>query len=165
MVAKTEMSLSVLQRCKTKPVLTVSFSSAQLWLQALWNGFEIGCDWCFDGISYSTVTHTTESIQGDLLILTEVVFYHSVRTEQVNKGSVSQTAPNRCVLSPKHSRIICYKIFQNFLEILSKYQWWRAKGKLDTVTYCYLHYPVCTLMNWRSINILALIQYYQLLRN
>ena len=71
MVAKTEMSLSVLQRCKTKPVLTVSFSSAQLWLQAPWNGFEIGWDWCFDEIS-------TESIQGDLSILTEAVVYHSV---------------------------------------------------------------------------------------
>ena len=64
MVAKTEMSLSVLQRCKTKPVLTVSFSSAQLWLQAPWNVFEIGWEWCLYRISYSTVTHTTESMQG-----------------------------------------------------------------------------------------------------
>ena len=64
MVAKTEMSLSVLQRCKTKPVLTVSFSSAQLWLQAPWNCFEIGWDRCFNEISYFTMTHTTESMQG-----------------------------------------------------------------------------------------------------
>ena len=78
MVAKTEMSLSVLQRCKTKPVLTVSFSSAQLWWQAPWKDFEIGWDWCLNGISYSTVTNTTESMQGDLLIMTKAVFNCSV---------------------------------------------------------------------------------------